>query len=48
MPFWKESRIYSKFRVIGSGNVTVFDSSNIKDLEFNVLSPGDKFNIKNK
>ena len=37
-----------KFRVIGSGNVTVFYSSNIKDLEFNVLSPGDKFNIKNK
>lgn len=37
-----------KFRVIGSGNVTVLDSSNIKDLEFNVLSSGDKFNIKNK
>ena len=35
-----------KFRVIGSGNVTVFDSSNIENSEFNVLSPGDKFNMK--
>ena len=33
------------FRVIGSGNVTVFNSSNIEDSEFNVLSPGDKFSI---
>ena len=31
----------NKFKVIGSGSVTVFD----KDLKFNVLSPGDKFNI---
>ena len=33
------------FKVIGSGNVTVFNSSNIEDSEFNVLSPGDKFSI---
>ena len=33
------------FRVIGSGNVTVFNSSNIEDSEFNVLSSGDKFSI---
>ena len=35
-----------KFKVIGSGSVTIFDYSKIKDLEFNVLSPGDKFDIK--
>ena len=29
-----------KFRVIGYGSVTVFDSSNLK-----VLSPGDRYNI---
>jgi cyanophycinase len=35
-----------KFRVIGSGSVTVFDSNDLKnDLEFSVLSPGDTFNI---
>ena len=34
------------FKVIGSGNVTVFDSNDLKnDLEFSVLSPGDTFNI---
>lgn len=33
------------FKVIGSGSVTVFNSSNIKNSEFNVLSPGDKFSI---
>ena len=33
------------FKVIGSGNVTVFNSSNIEDSEFNVLSSGDKFSI---
>ena len=36
-----------KFKVIGSGSVTIFDYSKIKDLEFNVLSSGDKFDIKN-
>jgi cyanophycinase len=35
-----------KFRVIGSGSVTVFDSNDLKnDLEFSVLSHGDTFNI---
>ena len=33
------------FKVIGSGNVTVFNSSNIEDSKFNVLSTGDKFSI---
>ena len=33
------------FKVIGSGNVTVFNSSNIEDSKFNVLSSGDKFSI---
>jgi cyanophycinase len=34
-----------KFRVIGNGSVTVFDSSNLADSKFNVLSAGDKFAI---
>ena len=35
-----------KFRIIGNGSVTVFDSTNIKDSRFNVLYPGDRFSIK--
>jgi len=38
-----------KFRVIGSGSVTIFDSNNLENnLKLNVLSSGDTFNIQMK
>jgi cyanophycinase len=35
----------NKFRVIGSGSVSIFNSSNLGDLKFEVLSPGDISNF---
>ena len=36
-----------KFRIIGSGSVTIFDSNNLENnLKLNVLSSGDTFNIQ--